>query len=206
MNDDNTRQVLRSEETVVTGQPQQTTVSQTQSSATNAAGVAATPAVTPAAAPVAANQSTVQTTSASARTVGDQVVAHNVAERVVDPAAEKAATVGWINKLVWFIIGLMVALIAIRFVLMLTGANPEAGFAQLIYGIMNVMVAPFTPLFPTPVYEGAAATGRFEAASLVAIIVYILLGFLITKLLDLALGTNRTTGTVYSDVERKTRL
>jgi|GEM_PF-904079 len=200
MNDDNTRQVLRSEETVVAGEPQQTTVSQTQTSATNAAGAV------PVAAPVAANQSTVQTTSASARTVGDQVVSHNVAERVVDPAADKAATVGWINKLVWFIIGLMAALLAIRFVLVLTGANPDAGFAQLIYGLTGWMVAPFTALFPTPVYEGAAATGGFEAASLIAIIVYILLGFLITKVLDLALGTNRTTGTVYSDVERKTKL
>lgn len=197
MNDDNTRQVLRSEETVVAGQPQQTTVSQTQTSATNAAA-------TPVAAPVAANQSTVQTTSA--RTAGDQVVAHNVAERVVDPAAEKAATVGWINKLVWFIIGLMVALLAIRFVLLLLGANENAGFAQLIYGLTGWMVAPFAPLFGPVVYPGAASAGVFEPGSLVAIIVYILLGFLITKVLDLALGTNRTTGTVYSDVERKTKL
>ena len=195
MNDDNTRQVMRSEETVVAGQPEQTTVSQTETSM--GAGAATTP--------VAANQSTVQTTTAST-TPSDRVVSHNVAERVVDPAADKAASVGWINRLIWFIIGLMVALIAIRFVLLATGANESAGLAQLIYGVTGWMVAPFASLFGGFTYPGAEQTAVFEPASLVAIVVYVLLGFLLTRLANLMLGTNRTTGTVYSDTERNTKL
>ena len=192
MNDDNTREVLRSEETVVAGQPEQTTVRQTETS------VGATPA------PVA-NQSTVQTTTATS-TPQDRVVSRSVAERVVDPAAEKAATVDWVNRLIWFIIGLMVALIAIRAILLGTGANEAAGFAQLIYGLTDWMVAPFAGLFGGFTYPGAAQTAVFEPASLVAIVVYLLLGFLLTRLANLLLGTNRTTGTVYSETDRDTKL
>ena len=193
MNDDNTRQVMRSEETVVAGEPEQTTVSQTETSM----GAATTP--------VAASESTVQTTTAST-TPSDRVVSHNVAERVVDPAADKAASVDWVNRLIWFIVGLMAALLAIRFILLATGANASAGFAQLIYNLTEWMVAPFAALFGNITYPGAEQTGVFEPASLVAIVVYVLLGFLLTRLANLLLCTNRTTGTVYSDTERNTKL
>jgi hypothetical protein len=45
-----------------------------------------------------------------------------------------------------------------------------------------------------------------EFESLVAIVVYVIIGWVLTKLAQLALGTNRTTSTVYSDTNRQTRL
>ena len=197
---DNTREVMRSEETVVAGEPEQTTVSQT----TQSTGVGVTPAAP--AAP-AASQTTVQSTTASA-VPSDRVVSHQVSERVVDPAAEKAAAVGWVNKLIWTIVGVMSLLLVIRFVLLLAGADPNNGFAQLIWGLTNWMVAPFAGLFGATIDlgAGAAAPSRFAPEVLVAIIVYLLIGFLVTKLAELMLGTNRTTGTVVSDTERNTRL
>jgi len=134
----------------------------------------------------------------------EQVVSHNVAETAVNPAAERAAAVDWVNRVIWFIVGIMAALIAIRFALLLAGANENAGFAQLIYGLTGWMVAPFVGLFGANLtYPGAAGTGVFEPASLVAIVVYVLVGWGITRLAMLLLGTNRTTGTVYSDTERR---
>jgi hypothetical protein len=193
--DDNQRQIIRSEETVVAGQPEQTTVSQTHTSAAGAAPV-----------PAANQASTVQTTTAT-RAPSEQVVAHNVAEHVNDPAAEKAATVGWLNKLIWFLAGLFAILLLIRFVLVLSGADPDVGFAQLIYGLTGWLVAPFAGLFGSNVtFEGAATTARFEPESLVAIVVVLLLAWLLTKLAELMLGTNRTTSTVYSDTERRAKL
>ncbi len=199
--DDNQRQVIRNEETLVSGQPEQTTVNETQTSATtNRTGYA------PSAPAQAANQSTMQTTTTSTNP-SDRVVSHNVAERVVDPAAEKAAAVGWVNRLIWFIVGVIAVLLAIRFVLLLAGANESTGFAQLIYGLTGWMVAPFSGLFGQNLtYPGAAGTGVFEPEALVAIAVYVLVGWGVTVLARLLLGTNRTTGTVYSDTERKTKL
>jgi hypothetical protein len=211
--DDNTRQVMRSEETMVSEDPEQTTVSQTTTSAATAtpdaapAAVVATAATPVTDAPAAATETTVQSTTASAAP-SDRVVSHQVSEKVVDPAAEKAATVGWFNRLIWFIVGIMEVLLAIRFVLLLAGADPTAGFAQLIYNLTDWMVAPFAGLFGVPMSlgEGAAATSRFAPEVLVAMLVYLLIGFLITKLAELLLGTNRTTGTVVSETERDTRL
>jgi YggT family protein len=203
---DNERQVIRSEDTVVAGQPEQTTVSQTQ---TNTAS--ATPAQPAYVAPAAstthsAHGSTMQTTT-TAEAPSDRVVSHNVAERVIDPASEKSATVDWINRLVWFIFGVMAILLAIRFVLLASGANEAAGFAQLIYGLTDWMVAPFAGLFGSAItYPGAAGTGIIEFESIVAIVVYLLIAFAITKIAQLALGTNRTTGTVYNETDRTTKL
>src|SRR5688572_19884500 len=100
---DNDRQIIRNEETVVAGQPEQTTVRQTETeSTTGSAYMAAAPA---------ASQGTVQQTTTTSTTPSDQVRSYNVAERVVDPAAEKAAAVNWVNRLIWFIVGLMAALL-----------------------------------------------------------------------------------------------
>lgn len=198
MGDDNTRRVMRNEETVVSGQPEQSTVTQTS---TNVGEQATTPAPAP-----VASQTSVETTTAR-QAPSDQVVAHNVAERVVNPAAEKAATVDWINRLIWFIVGLLSLLLIIRFVLLALGANENAGFAQLIYGLTGWLVAPFAGLFGRSLtYPGTAGTGVLEIESLIAIVVLVILGWIITKIAELALGTNRTTGTVYSDTERHTKL
>jgi uncharacterized protein YggT (Ycf19 family) len=206
---DNQRQIARSEETVVSGQPEQTTVSQTAAGTTNVVNDPAAPTATVApylAAPAVANQGMVQTTTTS-EAPSDRVVSRNVAENVIDPAAEKAAGVSWFNNLIWFLVGLLSILLVIRFILLAAGANESAGFAQLIYGLTGWMVAPFAGLFGQAMtYPGSAGTGVIELEDIVAIVVLVLLGWLITKVAELALGTNRTTGTVYSETERKTKL
>lgn len=192
--DGNQEQIIRNEETVVSGQPQETVVSQTERSVGNppVSGVA--------------NQATYQTTTRETAP-SQEVVSHNVAETVVNPAAERAATVDWVNRFIWFVVGVIAALIAIRFGLLLAGANENTGFAQLIYGLTGWMVAPFAGLFGANLtYPGAAGTGVFEPSSLVAIVVYALIGLAITKLAELALGTNRTTGTVVNDTRSRTEL
>lgn len=205
--DDNQRQIVHNEEIVQSGQPEQTTVSRTQSTTTDptAGAVRAVPSASETAAG-GANQSTVQTTPKSTAPT-DQYASRSVSDRIVDPAADKAAIVEWVSRVVWFVVGLMAALIAIRFVLLAVGANENAGFAQLIYGLTGWMVAPFAALFGSNLtYPGAAGTGSLEVASLVAIVVYALVGLLVTKIARLMLGTNRTTGTVYSETKHQTKV
>jgi hypothetical protein len=204
---DNQRQIVRNEETVASGEPEQTTVSQSTTNTTNEANAPmATGAPYMSAPPAVASQGTVQTTTRS-DAPSDRVESRTVAENVNDPAAAKAAGVTWLNSLIWFIVGVLSILLIIRFVLLAAGANEDAGFAQLIYGLTGWMVAPFANLFGQPItYPGAAGTGIIEWASLVAIVVIVLIGWILTRIADLALGTNRTTGTVYSDTKRNTKL
>src|SRR5207237_5211247 len=123
---------------------------------------------------VPAAQTTVQATTTPP---GDRVVSRTAAEAVVDPAAERAATVDWVSRLIWFLVGVLDVLIAIRFVLLMAGANAAVGFAQLIYGVTTPFVGPFLGLFGKPLtYEGAARTAQVEFESLVAIVAWALVG------------------------------
>ncbi|HEY8886044.1 MAG TPA: hypothetical protein VIM31_00905 [Candidatus Microsaccharimonas sp.] len=85
------------------------------------------------------------------------------------------------QRFIWFIAGVIDALIAIRFVLLLLGANQSAGFVDFIYGITGILVAPFVGIFGEPTY------GRFmfEWSSILAIIVYSLIAWGIVKLITL---------------------
>jgi hypothetical protein len=78
--------------------------------------------------------------------------------------------------------------ILVRFVLKALGANPSAGFAQFIYGITAPLVAPFYGLFGNPAAQGAV----LELHSVVALIVYALLAWLLAKLVWILMGETRS--------------
>ena len=92
-------------------------------------------------------------------------------------------------QVVWWIAGVIDALIAIRFVLKLLGASTASGFVQFMYSITDPLVAPFHGIFNT------ASSGRsvLEPESIVAIIIYTLLAWGIVSLIRLLAG--RGTGT-----------
>jgi uncharacterized protein YggT (Ycf19 family) len=99
----------------------------------------------------------------------------------VDYAAERAVTLNRVNGFIWFIFGLIAVLIGLRVVLRLLAANPASPFAQFIYGVTAPLVAPFNGLTVTPTMEGAA----LELSSIVALVVYLLLAWGLTRLMRL---------------------
>jgi YGGT family len=78
----------------------------------------------------------------------------------------------------WYLIGLLEALLGFRFVLKLTGANPAAGFTDLIYSVTWPFVAPFSAVFPRTVVEGST----FEWTTLLAMAVYYIIALAIIQL------------------------
>ena len=85
---------------------------------------------------------------------------------------------------IYLLFGILEGLLGIRFVLGLLGANPAAGFAQFIYGITGPFIAPFVGLFGQPRFEGSV----FEFNSLVAILVYALIAWVLVKIVWLTDG------------------
>jgi hypothetical protein len=83
-------------------------------------------------------------------------------------------------RMMWYLLGLLEGLLAIRFVLALLGANPNNGFAALIYAITGVFVAPFRTLFATPGFGGSV----FELYTLTAMLVYLLAWWAIVRLVE----------------------
>ncbi len=83
------------------------------------------------------------------------------------------------TQIVWYILGILEALLAFRFVLKLLGANPGAGFTHFIYSITQIFAAPFLSVFRMTRVEGSV----FEWTTLLAMLVYWLIALAITKLL-----------------------
>ena len=94
------------------------------------------------------------------------------------------------TNLVWFLFGLTSILLAIRFVLKLTGANAANGFASFIYAVTNVFSAPFDSLFGA----SSAAIGQthavFQPSVLFAIAVYALIAWGVVKLINITSSQN----------------
>lgn len=91
------------------------------------------------------------------------------------------------QRVVWYITGVIVALLALRLVLQLLGANEDNGIVSLIYGLSGIFAAPFFGMFN---YEPSYGVSYFEVNTFVAILIYLLLGWGIAKLFTL--GSRRT--------------
>src|SRR5579871_60661 len=76
-------------------------------------------------------------------------------ERIVEtddaPAAssvrEEPSARGMVGRVIWFIAGILLVLLAFRFALALLGANTSNAFANFIFNTSHPFVAPFFSLF-----------------------------------------------------------
>ena len=98
-----------------------------------------------------------------------------------------ASGVSMAARILWYIVGFIVILLAMRIVLQLLGANQGNGFVDFIYGLSGVFAAPFFGMFS---YQPAYGVSTLEIGTVVGILVYLVVGWGIAKLLTL--GSNRT--------------
>ncbi|AHB41995.1 Membrane protein involved in colicin uptake [Candidatus Saccharibacteria bacterium RAAC3_TM7_1] len=85
------------------------------------------------------------------------------------------------QRVIYYVGGVIVALILVRLLLQLLGANQESDFVSFIYGLSGVFVAPFFGIFGEPTF----GTSHFETSAVVAIVIYALLTVGIAKLITL---------------------
>ncbi len=77
------------------------------------------------------------------------------------------------SQLIWLLLGILEALIALRIGLKLIGANPDSPIVFLIYGFTSLFLFPFTGLIGSPTVGSMV----LELSSLFAMLVYGLLGW-----------------------------
>lgn len=82
--------------------------------------------------------------------------------------------------LIDLILGIIEIIIGARFILRLLGANPSSPFVQWIYANSQGLIHPFEGAFPTPTFTGGFV---IEFSSLLALIVYGVIGFFLLELL-----------------------
>ncbi|HZD58448.1 MAG TPA: YggT family protein [Anaerolineales bacterium] len=123
--------------------------------------------------------------------------AHEHGQRVVeDINAERRIVVFKITQLIWLFFGAIEALIGLRVILKLIAANPNNAFAGLVYNFTALFLWPFQGLTVTPSAGGIV----LEISSIIAMIVYAIVGWAIVKLAWVLLyhPTTRTV-TVYDE-------
>ena len=120
------------------------------------------------------------------RTTDEQVGNTNVERQTVSESASvPAETIA--QRVVWYIVGFIVTLLALRVVLLLLGAVQGNAFVDFIYALSGVFAMPFYGIFS---YQPSYGVSTLELSSLVAIAVYALVGWGVAKLFTLS--SNRT--------------
>ena len=107
---------------------------------------------------------------------GDHVHEEHVVQNV---NLEYRETVYKVSQIIWLLFGGLEALIGIRVILMLIGANPANGFTAFIYQLTQLFLWPFQNLIANPTFQNMT----LEVTSIIAMIVYALLGWIIVRMI-----------------------
>lgn len=115
---------------------------------------------------------------------------NNIPEKVIHPdgsvAYEGESVPLWYIKsrrIIYYVLGVKVVLLALRFLFMLLGANPRSGFTVFLYSLTGILIAPFAGIFNPVSAAGLVSRSVFDPATLIAMSIYALLDWGIVKLL-----------------------
>lgn len=103
------------------------------------------------------------------------------------------------TQIVWYILGILEAVLAFRFVLKLLAANPGAGFSNFIYSVSYPFATPFLNVFRVTKIEGSI----FEWTTLLAMLVYWLVALGVIKLFFMSKSVSTPEAAAKLDTENK---
>jgi uncharacterized protein YggT (Ycf19 family) len=84
------------------------------------------------------------------------------------------------TQLIWLLLGLLEAVIALRVVFKLIAVNAANPFAALLYNVSDLFVAPFASLTSAPAAGGMV----LEISSILAMIIYLLIAWGIERIVN----------------------
>lgn len=129
----------------------------------------------------------------------DREPGFEVGRRVVESKpTTRSVVVSRLIQFIWLVVGIIAILLSLRFLLLILAANPGAGFAQFIYSVTDIFMIPFSALLPVTDASGGSLV---EWASLIAIGVYMLVGWVIVTLIRILFSETRRSRSV-TTVER----
>jgi hypothetical protein len=96
--------------------------------------------------------------------------------------AQQLNAVGKTIDAIWLLVGILEALLAMRFLFQIAGAHLTSGFIQFLYGVTDPFVLPFEGIFTV----GRYGAYIFDPNILVGMVIWALLGLLVARLLTFA--------------------
>jgi hypothetical protein len=107
---------------------------------------------------------------------GDHVHEEHVVQNV---NLEYREAIYKVTQFIWLLFGGLEALIGIRVILMLIGANPGNPFTAFVYQLSALFLWPFQNIVGNPAFQNYI----LEITSIIAMIVYPLIGWAIVRLI-----------------------
>jgi hypothetical protein len=108
----------------------------------------------------------------------DRITEVRSVQQEPEPEREQRIFSFKITQLIWLFLGILEALIALRIVLKLIGANPESPIVALIYGLTFLFLFPFQGMVATP----SAGSSVLELSSLFAMLIYALIAWAVERI------------------------
>ena len=96
-----------------------------------------------------------------------------------EPDRERRILTFKATQLVWLLLGILEALIALRVVFKLIAVNAANPFATLLYNVTGLYVAPFASLVGAPAAGGMV----LEISSVIAMVVYALIAWAVERII-----------------------
>jgi ABC-type transport system involved in multi-copper enzyme maturation permease subunit len=96
-----------------------------------------------------------------------------------EPGAERSVFTFKATQVIWLLLSIFEALLALCFVLKLIGANPASPFALVLYGFTGLFLYPFATLIGTPAMGGMV----LEVSTLIAMAVYALIAWAVERII-----------------------
>jgi uncharacterized protein YggT (Ycf19 family) len=108
-----------------------------------------------------------------------------VREVVSEPVVAATSGVDTARRIVWLVFGVLQALIVLRVVLLVLGANEGNDLVSFILGVTDPFVEPFRGMFKLDSVSGASGS-VLDVAALVALVAWTLVEALVLGLVGLA--------------------
>ena len=89
-------------------------------------------------------------------------------------------------QFIWYLVILIEVFLLFRITLKALGANPSSGFVSFVYALSDPFALPFQGIFQTTYASGAI----FEWSTVVAGLVYMLIGYALVHLFQMVKPTN----------------
>ena len=90
------------------------------------------------------------------------------------------------RKIVYYLLGVLEVLLAFRLAFKLLGANAQSSFVSFIYSVSQAFLSPFSGIFQSSVTKGFETRSILEPTTIIAMIVYAVIGWGIVKLIEIS--------------------
>lgn len=104
--------------------------------------------------------------------------------RIASPEADAMTMVWSVNRMIFYVTGVIETLLTFRFLFKAFGANPSNGFVSFIYSTSSVFEGPFRGIFRSATTEGIETTAVIEPSTIFAMIMFLVLAIGLTQLIN----------------------